>query len=76
MNKELQQYATSYENEVLAYEQMERPEFIQQYIDQNYDGESSDEEAMIQEYFDPLEIQHYRNESSEQDYFEITLGFG
>ena len=45
MNKELQQYATSYENEVLAYEQMERPEFIQQYIDQNYDGESSDEDA-------------------------------
>ena len=76
MNQELKQYAASFENEVLAYEQLERKEFIQQYIVSNYTWESDEEDVMIQEYFDPLEIQHYRNEPSEQNYFEITLGFG
>ncbi|MBT3844138.1 MAG: hypothetical protein HOD58_02415 [Gammaproteobacteria bacterium] len=76
MNKELQQYAESYEAEILAYEQLDSTDFIKQYIDSNYDCSSDEEDVMIQEYFDCLEIQHYRNKDSEYDYFEITLGYG
>ena len=76
MNKELRQYAESYETELLAYEQLESSEFIKEYIDSNYAGDSEEEELMIEEYFDCLEIQHYKNEKSEYGYFEITLGCG
>ncbi len=76
MNNELRQYAESYEAELIAYEQLEPAEFIKEYIDPNYAGESEEEEVSIQEYFDCLEVQHYKNERSEYDYFELTLGCG
>lgn len=76
MNKELRQYAESFESELLAYEQLEPAEFIKECIDTNYSGDSEEEDVLIQEYFDCLEIQHYKNDQSEYDYFEITLGCG
>lgn len=76
MNNELHKYAESYEAELLAYEQLEQAEFIKEYIDSNYAGDSDDEDTMIHEYFDCLEVQHYKNKQSEYDYFEITLGYG
>ncbi|MBU0673158.1 MAG: hypothetical protein KJ950_00775 [Proteobacteria bacterium] len=72
----MHKYAESYEAELLAYEQLEPVDFIKEYIDSNYTGDSDDEDMMIHEYFDCLEVQYYKNEQSDYDYFEITLGYG
>ena len=71
MDNELKQYAANFEEEVLAYENLPRDEFIKQYIDSQFDGDEDDETVAISEYFDCLEIQHYKNDS--YNYFEITL---
>lgn len=74
MDKELQQYADNFENELLAYENLPRREFIQQFIDRDYQGGNDEEETLVTEYFDALEITHYKN--GDYDYFEICLGVG
>ncbi|MDA3806542.1 MAG: hypothetical protein PF440_01400 [Thiomicrorhabdus sp.] len=76
MNNELHNYAESYEAELLAYEQLEPDDFIKEYINPNYDGDNDEEDVLIHEYFDCLEVQYYKNEQSDYDYFEITLGYG
>jgi len=38
MKNELQQYADNYETELLAYENLPKKEFIQQFIDHSYSG--------------------------------------
>ena len=76
MKNELQQYAETFEAEILAYENLEPEEFIKQYIDANFVGDEDDQEVAIREYFDVLEIQAYKNKENDYVYFEICLGFG
>jgi len=74
MNTELMQYAQTFEQEVWAFKNLSQREFITQFIDERYSWDSDDEYTFISEYFDPLEIQHYKNDDF--SYFEICLGCG
>jgi len=76
MKNELQQYAENYEAEILAYETLEPDEFIKQTIDANFEGDTDKQDILIREYFDVLEIQHYKNSEYDYGYFEICLGYG
>ena len=74
MNTKLMQYAQTFEQEVLAYKNLSQDEFIKQFINNWYCCDSDDEYTLISEYFDPLEIQNYKN--NDFSYFEICLGCG
>lgn len=74
MNTELMQYAQTFEQEILAYRDLSQSEFIKQFIDDWYCSDSDDEYTLISEYFDCLDIQHYKND--DYGYFEICLGCG
>ena len=74
MNTELMQCAQTFEQEVLAYKNLSQNEFIKQFIDNWYGWDSDDAYELISEYFDPLEIPHYKN--NDISYFEICLGYG
>jgi len=74
MNTELRQYAQAFEQEILAYRDLSPSEFIKQFMnDWNY-WNNDERRAVISEYFDPLEVQHYSNYAF--SYFEICLGCG
>jgi len=74
MNTELMQYAQTFEQEVLAYRNLSKSDFIKQFIDENYAWNQDDENTLVSDYFSRLDIEHYKND--ENSYFEICLGYG
>ena len=74
MKTELQQYAASFEADVLAFRDLSSKEFVTQVIWADFTGDIDDEFEAITDYFSCLEIQHYKNEYF--SYFEICLVCG
>ena len=74
MKTELQQYAASFEADVLAFRDLSSKEFVTQVIWADFTGDIDDEFEAITDYFSCLEIQHYKNEYF--SYFEICLACG
>lgn len=73
MKNELKQYAEAYASEVKAYDELSEADFIKTYIDKDYKGHDERDYDYISEYFDILDIQHYKSE--DYSYFEICLTY-
>lgn len=74
MKTELQQYAAKFEADVLAFRDLSSSEFVKQVIGEKWSLTTDEAFDAITDYFNCLEVQHYRNEH--YSYFEICLGCG